>query len=80
MRGYKQITKDQHALAAYTGYYAAYFAVSKQPKSLQNILKNIYKDKHIQKHVDTVDIEGFLATKKAFEEKMSKWQQIVQLK
>lgn len=74
MRAYDKVSKDQLALAAQTGFYCAYFSVSKKPKTLKKILKGIYQKSERGSRVDDVDVDKFLTTKKAFEERMAVWQ------
>lgn len=70
LAGYQQQGRDQEALAALTGYYCGYFAMSKQPKSLKSVLNKIYTSQpaaHV--HANSVDVDEFKRREAAFKKR-----------
>ena len=73
VKGYADSLFDKQVLTVQAGYWAAYFANSKHPKSVSNIITDMSR-KHQQKQLSNnknvnkpeVDVEAYLATEEQF--------------
>lgn len=80
VEGYSDRVFDLQILQVHSGYWNAYYANSKHPKSVNTIVKQMARSRtdhgKQREHADTVDVEAFLAREKAFKERLLQSQQI----
>lgn len=80
--GYKDSILDSQIIAVQTGYWAAYYANSKHPRSVHSVAESMMKKQQQSHHKTTktnaprpdVDVEAFLAREARFQAKRRKQQ------